>query len=52
MRGLRGHNGKPNRLVLVTPKGLLREVPVDREQLLALAEDAIAIVRFMDRKGS
>lgn len=52
VRGARGHDGKPARLLLSTSKGALRVVPVTRDDLLKLAESAIAVVRFMDREGS
>lgn len=48
-RGKGGHDAKPPRLLVSTPKGTLREVPLTREQLLGLAETAISIVRQMDR---
>lgn len=52
-RGRYAHDGKPARLLLsaATASSKLREVPLTRDQLLQLAEQALRAVRVMDRKA-
>lgn len=51
VRGYRAHDGKPPRmLVQVGKSDALREVPLTKDQLLAIAEKAIHIARTMDTK--
>lgn len=51
MRGPDAHDGKPARLLLTAGKSSrLREVPLTREQLLRLAEQALVAVRTLDRQ--
>lgn len=50
VRGRRGHDGRPPRLLLATPTHRLREVPLTRVDLMTMAEQALAAVRDLDRR--
>lgn len=42
-------DGKPPRLQLLTPKGLVREVPLDRSQLVKIIRAAANALEALDR---
>lgn len=49
MRGPRGHDGHPPRLMLFTPAGLGRTVPLTRDQLFKIAREALDAIADLDR---